>query len=217
MAGLCIVIGNKRYSSWSLRGWLVLERSGAPFEERVIPLDRPDTAAKLRATSPAARVPVLVDGDLLIWDSMAIAEYLAERFPEAALWPSEPRARARARSLAAEMHSGFTALRAELPMDLGRHGEPKPISDETRQDIARILEIWRDTRAEFGAGGDYLFGDFSIADAYFAPVATRFISYAVGLENQAADYCRTLWEDAAMRRWRQAAAEEPWVIEDHGL
>ena len=173
MTEFTLILGNKAYSSWSLRGWLLMKRSGARFEERVIPLFRPGFKAEILAHSPSGRVPALEAGDLTIWDSLAIAEYLHERYPEAALWPENPEARAVARAVTAEMHAGFAALRTHMPMDLrGRHpglGRGPGVAE----DIARIVAIWRDCRTRFGQGGDFLFDGFTLADAAFAPVVTR--------------------------------------------
>ena len=212
MTGFRIILGNKTYSSWSLRAWLVLKRCPVDFEEEVIPLYRPESRARLLAISPAGRVPILEHGGETIWDSLAIAEYLAERFPEAGLWPADPVARAHARSVCAEMHAGFAELRNRLPMCL--HGERKKSkrTPELIDDIARIAAIWEDCRARFGAGRAFLFGDFTIADAVFAPVAARFAGYGVPLGAVAAAYRDAIlaWPDFAA--WSDAAAEEPWVI-----
>ncbi len=214
MTDLTIVVGNKAYSSWSLRGWLMLEATGAPFDEIVIPLDRPDTRAAIQAHSPAGRVPVLRAGALTVWDSLAIGEYLAERFPEAGLWPGEPDARAVARSVSAEMHSGFEALRRDMPMDLKRERPGQGHTSGALADIARITAIWAQCRQGFGAGGPFLFGSFSIADAMFAPVATRLRTYGVSLDADSDAYVRAIMDWPAMRRWIAAAAEEPWVLVD---
>ncbi len=207
-----LILGNKNYSSWSLRAWLVLARCGVEFDEEVIPLYRPESRGHLLAHGPAGKVPMLEHDGITVWDSLAIAEYLAERFPAAGLWPGDPEARALARSLCAEMHAGFADLRNCLPMCL--HGERQPPGDAPglATDIARITAAWEDCRARFGAGGDFLFGGFTIADAFFAPVAARFDGYGVRLGGPAAAYRDALlaWPDFAA--WRAAAAEEPWVI-----
>ena len=217
MSEFTIVLGNKTYSSWSLRGWLVLKLTGAAFEEIVIPLDRPETHAKILAHSPSGRVPALKADGLTIWDSLAIAEYLNERFPGAGLWPVEAAARARARSVAAEMHAGFAVLRRELPMDLRRHeperGRRAAMSRELAKEVERIAAIWTESRARHGAGGAFLFGRPSAADAFFAPVATRFTTYGVALEGAAAEYQETLMAWPALVEWIEAARGEPWVIE----
>ncbi len=208
MPTLKIVLGNKSYSSWSLRPWLVLKHLGVPFEEQVIPLDQPSTAEEIRKHSPSGRVPVLVDGDTVVWDSLAICEHLAERFPDRKLWPEEPKARATARSVSAEMHSGFTALREHLPMKIRETFPPKPLRPEVKADIARIFQLWNDCRARFGAKGPFLFGAFSIADAMYAPVVSRFKSYAVPLEGPAAAYAAAIWSLPSVQEWLAAARAE---------
>lgn len=210
-----IALGNKNYSSWSLRGWLVLAACGADFEEEVIPLDRPETKARLKEISPTARVPLLRHGDLAIPDSLAIAEYLAERFPAAGLWPDDAAVRARARAAVCEMHSGFTALRAELPMAIREDCSGRSFSAEAEADIARAIEIWQDCRAAGSAsGGPFLFGRFGIADAFYAPVVTRFRTYGIALPESAEAYARAVLDWPDMQRWTAAARDEPWVIEN---
>lgn len=203
--------GNRNYSSWSIRASLAIRHSGLACEEVVIPLDRPDTAGRIGAVSPSGRVPVLhVDG-LVIWDSLAIIEYLHERFPEAGVWPREPSARALARSVSAEMHSGFTALRSEMPMDL-RNSKPKAASAEVRADIDRIESIWAACRTVYGRGGDYLFGAWSAADAMYAPVVSRFRTYGVSLSVANQRYADAVWRWPAFRDLAGEAATEPWTI-----
>ena len=216
MADFKIILGNKNYSSWSLRGWLVMAATGADFDEQVIPLDRPETKAAIRAHTPSGRVPTLEHDGLVVWDSLAIAEYLAECFPDAGLWPADPGARARARAVSAEMHAGFVALRTHMPMDL-RSRFPGVGHDApgVAADIARIVEVWEDCRRLFGGGGDFLFGGFGIADAFFAPVVGRFVTYDVPLDGAAAAYRDTLWSWPAFARWREDAEAEPWGIETH--
>ena len=216
MADFKIILGNKNYSSWSLRGWLAMAATGAEFDEQVIPLDLPETKAAIRAHTPSGRVPTLEHGDLVIWDSLAIAEYLAECFPNAGLWPADPAARARARSVTAEMHAGFVALRTHMPMDL-RNRFPGVGRDApgVAADIARIVEIWEDSRRLFGGDGDFLFGGFGIADAFFAPVVGRFMTYDVTLDGAAAAYRDAVWTWPAFVRWREDAEAEPWVIGTH--
>ena len=221
MADTTIILGNKTYSSWSLRGWLLLKLSGADFDEIVIPLDRPETKAELERHTPAGRVPVLYADGLTVWDSLAIAEFLHERFPQAGLWPADPEARAVARSVSAEMHAGFAALRRLMPMDLRRPPRPAQAPGQTPgpdselgADIARIQEIWHDCRERFGAGGNFLFGQPCAADAFFAPVASRFVTYGVPLEPVAAGYRDAIMSWPVLREWIAAAKEEPWVIEN---
>lgn len=202
-----LVIGTMNLSSWSLRPWLALRATGYPFLERKIRLDRPESAALLRAASPTARVPVLVDGDLVIWESLAICETLAEWFPDAKLWPDDPGARAFARSVAHEMHGGFADLRRELPMNLRARIERAP-SPAARADIDRITTLWNECRARFGAGGPYLFGRFSVADCMYAPVVTRLRTYGVATDAVSSAYCEAMLAHPDMRAWYAGAALE---------
>jgi glutathione S-transferase len=217
MAELSITLGNKNYSSWSLRGWLAVKQTGVAFDEAMIPFRQADTRARILAASPSGRVPVLRHGGLVVWDSLAIGEYLAECFPEAGLWPRDPAARAVARAVTAEMHAGFAALRTRLPMDIrGRHpgfAAPPGVAEE----VARIVALWGDCRTRFGQGGAFLFGDFTLADAAFAPVVTRLVSYDVALDGTAAAYRDAVLAWPAMVEWTEAAHAEPWVIEFSGL
>jgi glutathione S-transferase len=212
MSELTLVLGNKAYSSWSLRPWLALRKTGAPFREVVIPLNRPETKASIRAYSAAGKVPVLRDGALTVWDSLAICEYLAERFPAARLWPEAPVVRALARSVAAEMHAGFVDLRRSMPMDLKRVPALREPTPEAAVDIARITGLWRELRASHGAGGPFLFGGFSIADAMYAPVCTRLRAYGVALDAVSAAYVEAVYADPDMAAWVEAGRAEPWVI-----
>ncbi|MFO1431556.1 MAG: glutathione S-transferase family protein [Candidatus Competibacteraceae bacterium] len=212
MNDLCIYLGNKNYSSWSLRAWLPLKQTGVPFREVIIPLSQADSREQLRAHSPSGRVPVLTHDRLIIWESLAIAEYLAETFPTARLWPAVPAARAVARAVSAEMHAGFAALRTHLPMDMRRRYPSREWPAEVGEDIRRIVELWTDCRRRFGAGGDFLFGTLSIADAMYAPVVSRFITYGVELDGPAAAYRDAVWAWSALQEWVQAAAVEPWTI-----
>ncbi len=212
MPTLKIVLGNKNYSSWSLRPWLVLKHLGARFEEQVIPLDQPSTAEQLRKFSPSGRVPVLIDGDTVVWDSLAICEYLHERFPDRSLWPKDAKARAMARSVSAEMHSGFSALRQHLPMKFRETFPLRPLQPDVRADIARILQLWSDCRVRFGGGGPFLFGAFSIADAMYAPVVSRLKTYGVLLEGLAAAYAEALWGLPSVQEWLAAARAETYQM-----
>jgi glutathione S-transferase len=214
---LTLVVGNKNYSSWSMRPWLALKKSGAAFEEIVIPLDRPETRAEIFKHSPSGFVPTLKDDELTIWESLAICEYLAEKFPDANLWPKDPSARAIARSVSNEMHSGFSALRTNMPMNVRGNLPGKGRAPGVQEDINRISAIWRDCRTRFGQNGPYLFGAFSIADAMYAPVASRFVTYQVDLDADAKAYVNTLWSDPAMAAWVEGARREPWVIEKSEL
>lgn len=206
-----LIIGNKNWSTWSLRPWLVLRHVGQPFTETMIGLRQPDTSEQALRHSPSAKVPALKVDGLVIWDSLAISEFLAERFPEARLWPADPVRRALGRAAAAEMHSGFSALRNECPMDLsGRH--EIELSEATQKDIRRIVTLWNDLLARFG--GPFLVGEWSIADAFFAPVATRFRTYGVNLADYGdagagQAYLERLLDDPHYRDWHDAALAEP--------
>jgi glutathione S-transferase len=212
MADLTLVIGNKAYSSWSLRPWLLLRESGIPFQEISIPLYQPDSPRRIREHSPSGRVPALIDGAITIWDSLAICEYVAERFPQARGWPEAPEVRAVARSVSAEMHSGFANVRSELPMNvLSRRAGVTP-SPAARSEIDRILEIWRDCRKRFGAGGPFLFGRFGIADAMYAPVVTRFDTYGIELSGAERDYSEAVQALPSLKDWIKAGRAEPRVV-----
>ena len=214
---LTLVIGNKNYSSWSMRPWLALKKSGVAFEEVVVPLDRPETRAEIFKHSPSGFVPTLKDDELTIWESLAICEYLAERLPDAGLWPQDPSARAIARSVSSEMHAGFSALRTNMPMNVRGNAPGKGRAPGVQEDINRISAIWRDCRAKFGTGGPYLFGGFSIADAMYGPVVSRFVTYQVDLDADAKAYVNTMWADPAMTARIEGARREPWVIEKSEL
>ena len=205
---LTLVIGDKTYSSWSLRGALALELTGAPYAEQLITLNRPDTRALILQHSPTGKVPLLISDDGAIWDSLAIGEYLAECFPAAQLWPQARAARALARSASAEMHSGFVALRSHLPMDLKRNQALAEIPADAMADIQRICALWAECRQRFGKGGGFLFGQPCLADAFFAPVAARLRSYQVALPAEAAAYVETIYQWPAFQHWYQAAQEE---------
>ena len=208
MAGLKLVIGNKTYSSWSLRPWLLLRERGIPFEEICIPLYLEASPARIREHSPSGKVPALIDGATTVWDSLAICEYANERFPELEGWPKAPEARAVARSVSAEMHSGFLEVRGELPMWVrGRRSGVTP-SPAARAGIDRIVEIWSDCRRRFGSGGSFLFGRFGIADAMYAPVVTRFATYGIELTGAARDYAAAVQALPALREWVLAARDE---------
>jgi len=202
-----LVIGSKRFSTWSLRPWLILKMAGVAFSEVLIPLRQPDTKASILQHSPSGKVPLLKDGDVHIWDSLAIAEYLAEQLP--GLWPAGADARAMARAITAEMHSGFPLLRQTMPMSLADDRLPTPeISPELQAEINRILTLWQDARRRFGQNGPFLFGTWSIADAFFAPVVTRFNTYGVDVPEDAAAYIRIILSLPAMQDWISAAKAE---------
>jgi glutathione S-transferase len=208
MSELELIIGNRNYSSWSMRAWLMLRQTGAPFDEQTIWLYEDSDRSRRLSLSPAGRVPILRHGDLTIWDSLAIAEYLAERFPEAGLWPADVAARARARSLCAEMHSGFFEIRNRLPLNIRGRAEPRDRGSELAPEIDRIVQIWTGTRREFGRDGAYLFGSFSAADAFFAPVASRFRTYGVQLQGEAAVYADSVLATPTVVEWVERAEGE---------
>ncbi len=207
-----LVIGNKNYSSWSLRVWLAMAEADIAFEEVLIVLDQPDTKARIAEYSPSGRVPTLVDGDVVVWETLAILEYLAERFPDKQLWPAERKARTMARAIASEMHSGFMALRAAAPMNLWRPIEAFPREPEVEADVRRITTLWREARSRYGAGGPFLFGRFSNADAMYAPIATRLRTYAIPVDEVSAAYVETIHAMASFKRWRDAGLKETWLI-----
>lgn len=205
---LTLIIGSKNLSSWSLRGWLAMQLTGAEFEEILIPLGGQDTTRRIREHSPSGKVPALKCEHGLIWDSLAIAEYLAERFPEAHLWPRGEAARALARSVCAEMHSGFVALRSHMPMDIQRNQPLVDVPEAVEADIARVVELWSLCRQQFGQDGPFLFGHASIADAFYAPIATRLRSYCVTLPIEAQNYVDAIYAWPAFRPWLDAAMVE---------
>lgn len=207
-----LVIGNRNYSSWSFRPWIAMRHAGVEFETQVVPLDFTVDNVHLLEHSPSKRVPVLYDGDLCIWESLAICEYIAERFPDAGLWPKAPAARARARAVACEMHAGFTALRNSLHMNMHRTPSAFAYDEDVARDIARIEQIWADCRAETGQGGHFLFGAFTIADAMFAPVVSRFHSYQVPVSHVSKAYMDAMQALPAWQEWEAEALQEDWVI-----
>ncbi|MCL5668990.1 MAG: glutathione S-transferase family protein [Gammaproteobacteria bacterium] len=211
MNQLTLVIGNKNYSSWSLRPWLLLKQAAIPFKEIRLVLGSND----LSKYSPSGLVPALKHGALTIWDSLAIAEYLAEQFPEKELWPRAAEARAMARSVSAEMHSGFTNMRTHMNMNCRGYFPGKGMTPEVEKDIRRIQQIWQDCRSRYGKNGEFLFGKFSIADAMYAPVTFRFVTYAVPLPPVAQAYADTLQRLPAMQEWLAAAKAETEVIEQY--
>ena len=212
MADFVLTIGNKNYSTWSLRGWLACRLAGIDFEERMIPLDEAGTAAAIAAVSPNRRVPCLEHGSVLVWDTLAIAEYLHELKPEAGLWPKDRAARAHARSLVAEMHSSFMGLRNRCPMDIRGQVPPINAPAEVLEDIARLEEAWAAARAKFGQGGPYLFGEWTLADCFFAPVASRCKSYGLPLSADATAYVEAVLAQSHVQEWVEAALKETWRI-----
>lgn len=212
-----LIIGNKNYSSWSLRGWLLLRAFDIPFTEERIPLYVPGYKPKLLEKSPAGLVPVLIDGDVSVWDSLAIGEYLAEQYPDKGYWPTSKEARALARCVVSEIHSGFFSVRSHMPMNCRASHPGFGRNEKVDQEIERILAIWQDCRSRFGEGGPFLFGKFSIADAFYAPVVCRFQTYAVPLDEVSASYSKALLDSPPMVEWFQASQEEPEslsIIED---
>ena len=211
---LKLVIGNKNYSSWSMRPWVALRATDIAFEEVFIPLYT-GAADKQRILdfTRSGKVPALVDGDVTVWDSLAIIEYLAERFPEKHLWPQDRADRAHARSISAEMHSGFMALRNECPMNLHRPVKPIALSDDAKANIARVQQIWSDCRARHGKSGPFLFGAFSGADAMFAPVVYRFHTYAIEVTPDVADYMKTMLAHPAVQEWTRDGLAETLLID----
>jgi glutathione S-transferase len=205
MSVLTLVIGNKNYSSWSLRPWLLLAQAGLEFEEVRVPLGSADFAARVREYSPAGKVPALRHGALSLWDSLAICEYLAEAFPEIHAWPRAAEERALARCVSAEMHSGFGALRSQMPMNVRAQGRRVPGTPALEADVARVCAIWRECRALGKARGPFLFGDFTIADAMYAPVCTRFVTYGIKLDKASADYVKAVTALPAMKEWAKGA------------
>jgi glutathione S-transferase len=206
-----LFIANRNYSSWSLRGWLCMKLAGAPFEEVVQPLAGQGANATFRTFSPSGLVPALHDGDTVVWESLAIAEYLAERHE--GMWPAERKARAFARSIAAEMHAGFRDLRNDMTMCIRERVDVRPWSPALAADIERIAAIWTEARRRFGDGGPYLFGRFSIADAFYAPVAFRFRTYDVDPGGIASDYAKALLAHPFVAEWERAALAETAIVE----
>jgi glutathione S-transferase len=207
-----LVIGNKNYSSWSMRPWIAMKVAGIPFEEEVISLDAADFKPRVTRLSGTGKVPALADGEVHVWESLAILEYLAEKFPAAGLWPADPAARAHARAVAAEMHAGFLPLRRHLPMNMWRPVKRREPTPEASANIARIDAMWTDCRMRFGAGGAFLFGRFSAADAMYAPVVARFHTYAVEVGAVARAYMQAVMALPAWAEWLAAARAEPWVL-----
>ena len=213
MTDTTLVIANKNYSSWSLRAWLFLRHTGIRFHEVRIGLGEPTTRERIARYSPSGRVPVLVEGALTVWDSLAICEYANEAHAGGSGWPADRAARAEARAVSAEMHSGFPGLRSELPMNIRARRRVTP-SAAAQADIARVLGMWEHCRVRHAAEGPWLFGRFSIADAMYAPVVTRFLTYDVALDADCSAYCRTIMSMPAMQEWMAAAKEEPEDIEE---
>ena len=221
MAEFTVVIGNKNYSSWSLRGWLMARIAGIEFEEVVIPLDLPETHAAIRKHSPSGKVPVLLHRGLAVWESLAIAEYLNDLKPEVGLWPASAAARAHARSISTEMHAGFVELRNNMPMNIRASYPGKGMTPAVRADIERITSIWRDCRKRFAGAfqkdDGFLFGTFGAADAMYAPVVTRLRTYGVKVDSDGDAYCNAVLAHPAVKDWIDAAKHEPWLISAYEL
>jgi glutathione S-transferase len=207
-----LIIGNKNYSSWSFRPWLAMKVAGIVFEETVISLDARDFKSRVTALGGSGKVPVLIDGEMRIWESLAILEYLAEKFPAAGLWPKDAAARARARAIASEMHAGFVPLRRHLPMNVARPVKIRALDDSVAANVGRIDAIWSECRSESGAGGAFLLGPFGAADAMYAPVVWRFHTYAVEVSAAACSYMQAMMALPAWNEWREAARRERWVL-----
>jgi glutathione S-transferase len=208
-----LIIGNKNYSSWSLRPWIAMKAAGIAFDEVLLPLYEPGSREQVLKYSPAGKVPVLVDGDVVVWESLAILEYLAEKFPKAGLWPADIRARSHARVVANEMHGGFQALRKNCAMNMWLPPKPRPQPDDVMENVWRIDALWSDCRTRFGAGGDFLFGAFGAADAMYAPVVSRLHSYGLPVGAISRAYMDAVMALPAWREWHDAALKEPWVMQ----
>ncbi|HEX6071818.1 MAG TPA: glutathione S-transferase family protein [Sphingomicrobium sp.] len=215
---LKLIIGNRAYSSWSMRGWLACKQSGEEFEELVVPMFDAEWEKRREGDEFApslGKVPILWDGECVVWDSLAIIEFLADRAGRGRYWPEEEAARGMARSMAAEMHSGFTNLRRELPMNVRKSYPPKHLSDPVKEEIDRILQLWAQARARFGGVGDFLFGNWCAADMMYAPIVTRFITYRVPVPSFAAVYIKAVLSQPHVMEWIDKAQDEPWVIEQY--
>lgn len=207
-----LLIGNRNYSTWSLRPWLVLKHFGLPFEDEVLQLSGPGWRETLAQRSPTGKVPVLIDGDLVVPETIAIIEYLADRFPEAPIWPAEIGPRARARAAAAEMHAGFSALRTHAPMNLRASHPGKVDPDSVAKDLRRVESLWGELLAR--SGGPYLFGAFTAADAMFAPLATRLRTYDLPVSDVTSRYVEAIYALSAFQHWLGLALQEPWIVDD---
>lgn len=214
-----LIIGNKNYSSWSMRGWLAAKQSGLHFEELTVNIDGDEWGDRKQAMGEVqpshGKVPVLWDGDTVVWDSLAILEYLADKVGRERFWPKEESARGMARAMVAEMHSSFLSLRRELPMNVRRRIAIEDLTDATKHDVVRILTLWAEARARFGNSGPFLFGTFGAADIFYAPVVSRFVTYGVGVPGFAQAYIEAIWEHDWTQEWIAAAEDEEWVIEQY--
>lgn len=207
-----LALGNKLYSSWSLRAYLLLKAFEIPFDETVIAMYKPDTKARMLGFGPTGKVPVLTDGEIVVWESLAIVDYVAEKFTEKAIWPESAAARAHARSAAAEMHAGFTGLRGACPMNLTARFEPKDRGAEVSEDVERLEVLWGEALQKFGAGGRFLYGEFCAADAMFAPVVTRLDTYQLKVSDTVRAYMDAVLSHEAFLSWKAEAFQEPWFL-----
>ncbi|MEL6238859.1 MAG: glutathione S-transferase family protein [Pseudomonadota bacterium] len=214
-----LILGNKNYSSWSLRGWLAAKQSGLSFEELTVPIlgsEWDKAKEQMGEVQPSSgKVPILWDGDAVIWDSLAILEYLGDKVGRDRFWPKDETARGMARAMVAEMHSSYASLRSEMPMNIRRQTPITKVSDATRADIVRILQLWAEARARHGSAGPFLFGTFGAADVFYAPVVSRFLTYGIGVPGFAQSYMQAIWEHDWMREWIGNAQAEEWVIEQY--
>jgi glutathione S-transferase len=209
---LKLIIGNKNYSSWSFRPWIAMKAAGIAFEEELISLDAPDFKPRLNAVSGTGKVPTLIDGDIRIWESLAILEYLAEKFPAAKLWPADAAARAHARAISSEMHAGFQPLRKACPMNIWRPVLKRDVGSDVLANVAHIDAMWSECRKRHGQGGPFLFGGFGAADAMYAPVVARFHTYGIDVSPAVRSYMDAVMALPAWSEWRTAAVKEPWVL-----
>jgi len=209
-----LLIGNKCYSSWSLRAWLLMRVKGIGFTEKLIPLDEPGFKAAIEAAAPGSggTVPTLIDGDVAVWETLAICEYLHDAHPEAGIWPRGREARAHARAISSEMHAGFTALRSACPMNIGKRFPARDRGPGVARDVERITALWRQARERFGGEGPFLYGAFSAADAMYAPVVTRLDTYGIAVDPASQDYMRAVLAMPAYREWLAAALDESWIV-----
>jgi glutathione S-transferase len=209
-----LLIGNKCYSSWSLRAWLLMRVAGIAFTEQLVPLDEPGFKEAIFAAAPGSggTVPTLVDGDIAVWETLAICEYLHDTQPQAGIWPRDKAARAHARAISSEMHAGFTALRSACPMNLGKRFAARDRGPGIARDVERLTGLWRQARERFGAGGPFLYGEFSAADAMYAPVVTRLDTYGIAVDPVSQDYMQAVLALPAYREWLAAALAEPWIV-----
>lgn len=214
-----LIIGNRNYSAWSLRGWLACKQSGLGFEELLVPMHGEDWEAHKRQRDDLApssgKVPILWDDEAVVWDSLAIIEYLADKVGRDRFWPKPDDARAMPRSMVAELHSSYFALRRECPMNIRAHAQGYEPSDAVKGDVVRILQLWAEARARFGQGGPFLFGTFCAADIIYAPVVSRFLTYKFGVPGFAEAYMQAVWEHDWMKEWVAAAENEDWIIEQY--